>query len=246
MRAARGARGASLREVARQVDVSPSFVSQVELGKASPSVGTLYALVSVLGISLDERLSGAADQPAGSGARSSSTRPLRPRRRLTRHLAAHRRPRPAGGGPQEGRDVGRGLGAAHGRRPARRLPARGVRSRVRVLPAGGDGAARRARVRRIFTGGSRSRWGSRPTRSGRRRGPLRLDDSPPPQQPVRGALHRRLVRAGAAGRRSGRAHGHPLGLGPPSRTPLGQTVKGSSQDWAGGTQPAPGVPRLHR
>ena len=42
------------------------------------------------------------------------------------------------------------------------------------------------------------------------------------------------------------AHGHPLGLGPPSRTPLGQTVKGSSQNWEGGTQPAPGVPRLHR
>lgn len=65
LRAARGSRGLSLREVARQVDVSPSFISQVELGKANPSVGTLYALVSVLGISLNELLSGAAD-PSGA------------------------------------------------------------------------------------------------------------------------------------------------------------------------------------
>ena len=56
LRAARGSRGLSLREVARQVDVSPSFISQVELGKANPSVGTHYALVSVLGISLNERM----------------------------------------------------------------------------------------------------------------------------------------------------------------------------------------------
>ncbi len=64
LRAAREARGLSLREVARQVEVSPSFVSQVELGKAKPSVGTLYALVSVLGISLNELLGQApADAP---------------------------------------------------------------------------------------------------------------------------------------------------------------------------------------
>jgi transcriptional regulator with XRE-family HTH domain/mannose-6-phosphate isomerase-like protein (cupin superfamily) len=61
LRAAREARGLSLRELARQVDVSPSFVSQVELGKANPSVGTLYALVSVLGVSLNELLGGPAD-----------------------------------------------------------------------------------------------------------------------------------------------------------------------------------------
>ena len=43
----------SLRELARRVDVSASLVSQVELGRTSPSVGTLYALVSALGLSLD-------------------------------------------------------------------------------------------------------------------------------------------------------------------------------------------------
>jgi transcriptional regulator with XRE-family HTH domain len=54
IRAAREARGLSLRELARRVRVSPSFVSQIELGKANPSVGTLYSLVSVLGTTLDD------------------------------------------------------------------------------------------------------------------------------------------------------------------------------------------------
>ena len=54
IRAAREERGLSLREVARRVGVSPSFVSQVETGKANPSVGTLYSLVGVLGTSLDD------------------------------------------------------------------------------------------------------------------------------------------------------------------------------------------------
>ena len=40
--------------LAREVGVSPSLVSQIENGKANPSVGTLYAIVSALEISLDE------------------------------------------------------------------------------------------------------------------------------------------------------------------------------------------------
>ena len=60
LRAVREERGMSLRAVAKLIDVSPSFVSQVELGKANPSVGTLYALVTALGLSLDEVMS---DQP---------------------------------------------------------------------------------------------------------------------------------------------------------------------------------------
>jgi transcriptional regulator with XRE-family HTH domain len=61
LRRAREARGLSLRELARRVDLSPSFVSQVERGKANPSVGTLYALVSELGVSLNELLGGPAE-----------------------------------------------------------------------------------------------------------------------------------------------------------------------------------------
>jgi transcriptional regulator with XRE-family HTH domain len=54
LRAERERRRLSLRELARRLDVSASLISQVELGKATPSVGTLYAIVSELGMSLDE------------------------------------------------------------------------------------------------------------------------------------------------------------------------------------------------
>jgi transcriptional regulator with XRE-family HTH domain len=47
-----------VRELARRVGVSASLISQVELGKASPSVGTLYGIVNQLGLSLDELLLG--------------------------------------------------------------------------------------------------------------------------------------------------------------------------------------------
>lgn len=53
LRDARQSAGLSVRELARRVDVSASLVSQIELGRTSPSVGTLYALVSELGLSLD-------------------------------------------------------------------------------------------------------------------------------------------------------------------------------------------------
>ncbi len=47
-------RGLSLRELARRLDVSPSLLSQIETGRIQPSVRTLYAVVSELGVSLDE------------------------------------------------------------------------------------------------------------------------------------------------------------------------------------------------
>ena len=55
----------SLRELARKVSVSPSLISQIEHGKATPSVATLYAIVSELGISLDELF---FDAPRGAAA----------------------------------------------------------------------------------------------------------------------------------------------------------------------------------
>ncbi len=54
LKAGRLGRGLSVRGLAREVGVSPSLVSQIENGKANPSVGTLYAIVSALDISLDE------------------------------------------------------------------------------------------------------------------------------------------------------------------------------------------------
>jgi transcriptional regulator with XRE-family HTH domain len=54
LRAARLSQRKSLRSVASAVGVSASLLSQVETGKTQPSVSTLYALVSHLGLSLDE------------------------------------------------------------------------------------------------------------------------------------------------------------------------------------------------
>jgi len=54
LRERRGQLGLSLRELARRLEVSPSLVSQIETGKTQPSVRTLYAIVSELGVSLDE------------------------------------------------------------------------------------------------------------------------------------------------------------------------------------------------
>lgn len=54
LREARLAMGMSVREMARRVDVSASFISQLELGKTMPSVGTLYSIASELGVSLDD------------------------------------------------------------------------------------------------------------------------------------------------------------------------------------------------
>jgi transcriptional regulator with XRE-family HTH domain len=53
IRAGREAAGLSLRELARRLDVTPSLLSQVERGLAQPSVATLWAVVSELGLSLD-------------------------------------------------------------------------------------------------------------------------------------------------------------------------------------------------
>src|SRR5262245_4858378 len=58
LRAHREARQLSLRELARRLEISPSAISQFETGKSRLSVSTLYAIVSELGISLDELFSG--------------------------------------------------------------------------------------------------------------------------------------------------------------------------------------------
>lgn len=53
LRSGRVASGMSVRELARRAGVSASLISQVENGRSNPSVGTLYAIVSALGMSLD-------------------------------------------------------------------------------------------------------------------------------------------------------------------------------------------------
>ena len=54
--------GISLRELARRVGVSPSLVSQIELDRVNPSVSTLYALVTELGMTMSDVF---GDSPPG-------------------------------------------------------------------------------------------------------------------------------------------------------------------------------------
>jgi transcriptional regulator with XRE-family HTH domain len=54
LRAERARLGISLRELARRVGVSPSLVSQIELDRVNPSVSTLYALVTELGMTMSD------------------------------------------------------------------------------------------------------------------------------------------------------------------------------------------------
>jgi transcriptional regulator with XRE-family HTH domain len=61
LREARASRGLSLRGLAERLGVSPSLISQVETGRARPSVSTLYAIANELNVSLDELLFPDAD-----------------------------------------------------------------------------------------------------------------------------------------------------------------------------------------
>ncbi len=71
LRAHRQRTNISLRELARRLGISPSAISQIETGKSLPSVSTLYAIVSELGMSLDELFSGETldSRPAAPAAR---------------------------------------------------------------------------------------------------------------------------------------------------------------------------------
>jgi transcriptional regulator with XRE-family HTH domain len=57
----------SLRELARRVGVSASMLSQVETGRTRPSVSTIYAIATELGLSIDALLS---DSDGGTAASS--------------------------------------------------------------------------------------------------------------------------------------------------------------------------------
>jgi transcriptional regulator with XRE-family HTH domain len=65
LRAARGTRGLSLRQLAARLGVSPSLISQIETGRSSPSVSTLYAIAAELDVSLDDLLFNDRRPPEG-------------------------------------------------------------------------------------------------------------------------------------------------------------------------------------
>jgi transcriptional regulator with XRE-family HTH domain len=91
LRAARQARHLSLRELANRLGVSASLISQIETGRANPSVSTLYAIVDELDVSLDELLfndrrptePGPAAQPSAVAGTMTAGAPVQ--RAATRH-----------------------------------------------------------------------------------------------------------------------------------------------------------------
>jgi transcriptional regulator with XRE-family HTH domain len=87
--------GVSLRELARRLGVSPSLVSQIETGKTQPSVRTLYAMVTELGVSLDDVF---APSVNGSDGHSLPSSPRTSRRKVSG-------PAGAGAAPAEGRGL---------------------------------------------------------------------------------------------------------------------------------------------
>jgi transcriptional regulator with XRE-family HTH domain len=89
LRAARERNQMSVRSLARSIGVSPSLISQIETSKANPSVGTLYAIVTALGISLDQLFSdGDAERAADARPDRSDNVFLRAEHRPTVELAS--------------------------------------------------------------------------------------------------------------------------------------------------------------
>jgi transcriptional regulator with XRE-family HTH domain len=97
LRHERQRQGVSLRKLAARLDISPSALSQIELGHSRPSVRTLYAIVTELDISMDQLLSD--DQRSAGGPEGVETeadaRPvqivtrLKDRKRLDFDTGAH-------------------------------------------------------------------------------------------------------------------------------------------------------------
>jgi transcriptional regulator with XRE-family HTH domain/quercetin dioxygenase-like cupin family protein len=66
LREARQQRGVTVRGLARAIDVSASLISQIETGKSSPSVSTLYAITAALDISIEDVFGGVGERVAGA------------------------------------------------------------------------------------------------------------------------------------------------------------------------------------
>jgi transcriptional regulator with XRE-family HTH domain/quercetin dioxygenase-like cupin family protein len=71
IRAERERQGISLRALARDVGVSASMISQIENGKSRPSVSTLYAITTALGLPMQDVFA-TESQAAGGGSGDSA------------------------------------------------------------------------------------------------------------------------------------------------------------------------------
>ena len=76
LREERNRAGISQRELARRLGVSASLISQIETGQSKPSVGTLYAIVTEFGISLDEIFRSADGEETSVGTARAGRGPL--------------------------------------------------------------------------------------------------------------------------------------------------------------------------
>jgi transcriptional regulator with XRE-family HTH domain len=79
LREEREKRGVSVRGLARDVGVSASMVSQIETGKVQPSVSTLYAITTALGITVEDLFTPGVDG-AGPPVRDQAFQSLRGKR----------------------------------------------------------------------------------------------------------------------------------------------------------------------
>jgi transcriptional regulator with XRE-family HTH domain len=68
IRAERLQRGATVRGLARDVGVSASMISQIETGKSLPSVSTLYAITTALGVPVEDLFEPAVSATGGRDA----------------------------------------------------------------------------------------------------------------------------------------------------------------------------------
>jgi len=80
--------GISLRELARRVGVSPSLVSQIELDRVNPSVSTLYALVTELGMTMSDVFGDSPGEPVVRQLRADDGLAERPETRRVINLAS--------------------------------------------------------------------------------------------------------------------------------------------------------------
>ncbi len=97
--------GLSQRELARRLGLSASLISQLESGLSKPSVGTLYAIVTELDVSLDRLIRGAEYAEPAQPVSTEPERPVvRPEDRQTIELASGVRWEELTAGSEEGVD----------------------------------------------------------------------------------------------------------------------------------------------
>jgi transcriptional regulator with XRE-family HTH domain len=77
LREEREKRGVTVRGLAREVGVSASMVSQIETGKVQPSVSTLYAITTALGIAVEDLFTPGVDGAAPPAVRDTGFEALR-------------------------------------------------------------------------------------------------------------------------------------------------------------------------